>query len=183
MTYLAAIDLEAATGKTKELLEFVKERSGRIPNMIRSLANSPAALGAYLNLAGSFRDAELPARVRDLIAVAVAETADDGYTLAAVCAVARNGGRGVDELNDARSAKSDDPRIAAALRFAVKIVELRGRIPEPDVTEMKRAGYSDGEIAEIVAAVVLNLYRSYFNLVAQPEIDFPIVAPTEQVGA
>lgn len=183
MTHLAAVDPEAATGKTRELLEFVKERSGRIPNMIRLMANSPAALGAYLNLAGSFRDAELSARVRDLIAVAVAETADDGYTLAAVSAVARNGGRGADELNDARSANSDDPKIAAALRFAVNIVRLRGRISQRDVTRLKEAGYSDGEIAEIVATIVLNLYRSYFNLVAQPEIDFPIVTAGERVQA
>lgn len=37
------------------------------------------------------------------------------------------------------------------------------------------AGFSDGEVAEIVAIVVLNIYRNYFNLVARPEIDFPAV--------
>jgi alkylhydroperoxidase family enzyme len=183
MPQLAAIDPETTSGKTRELLEFVQERTGRIPNMIRLMANSPAALGAYLSLAGAFRDAELPARVRDLIAVAVAEAADNGYTLSAVSAVARNGGRGADELNDARSANSADPKIAAALRFAVGIVELRGRVPQSEVLALKDAGYSDGEIGEIVATIVLNLYRSYFSLVAQPEIDFPIVAATERIQA
>ncbi len=41
------------------------------------------------------------------------------------------------------------------------------------MTTLRSAGFSDGEIAEIVAFVALNLYRNYFNLVAAPEIDFP----------
>jgi hypothetical protein len=38
--------------------------------MVRLMANSPAALGAYLSFAGAFRDAKLSCDVRDLIAVA-----------------------------------------------------------------------------------------------------------------
>ena len=37
------------------------------------------------------------------------------------------------------------------------------------------AGWSDAEIAEIIANVALNIFTNYFNLVAQPEIDFPKV--------
>lgn len=40
---------------------------------------------------------------------------------------------------------------------------------------MRAAGFGDGEVAEIVAFVVLNIFRSYFNLIAAPEIDFPVV--------
>jgi AhpD family alkylhydroperoxidase len=86
------------------------------------MANSPAALGAYLNFAGAFRDATLPAKVRDLIAVTVAEMAGCDYTLSAVSALARSGGRSERELADARAAESEDPKISAALRFAAKIV-------------------------------------------------------------
>ena len=44
------------------------------------------------------------------------------------------------------------------------------------------AGFSDGEVAEIVATVVLNIYRNYFNLVAGPEIDFPVVSRSAAIG-
>jgi hypothetical protein len=43
------------------------------------------------------------------------------------------------------------------------------------VDALRDAGFSDGEVAEIVAFVVLNIFRSHFNLVAAPEIDFPVV--------
>jgi hypothetical protein len=41
---------------------------------------------------------------------------------------------------------------------------------------LRDAGFSDCEAADIIAVVVLNIYRSYFNLIARPEIDFPVVA-------
>jgi AhpD family alkylhydroperoxidase len=183
MSNLQPVDPQDATGKTKELLDFVQQRSGRIPNMMRLLANSPAALGGYLSFAGALRDAALPGNLRDLLAVTVAEAAGCDYTLSAVSAIARNGGRSEGELAAARAADSEDPKVAAALRFAVKIVTQRGRLPESDVTALRDASFSDGEVAEIIATVALNIYRSYFNLIARPEIDFPGPgARSEKVG-
>jgi len=54
-------------------------------------------------------------------------------------------------------------------------VEKHGHLPASEIAALHEAGFADGEIAEIVAAVVLNLYRSYFNLVARPDVDFPLV--------
>jgi AhpD family alkylhydroperoxidase len=187
MSNLKPIDPKDATGKTNELLDFVQQRSSRIPNMVKLMANSPAALGAYLNFAGAFRDATLPAKVRDLIAVTVAETAGCDYTLSAVSALARSGGRSERELADARAGESEDPKIGAALRFAAKIVAQRGQLPASEVKMLRDAGFFDGEVAEIVATVALNIYRSYFNLIARPEIDFPLLttggAPVAQMQA
>ncbi len=175
MPTLKPIDPKDAVGKTRELLDFVQQRSNRVPNMVRLMANSPAVLGAYVNFASAFRDATLSAAIRDLIAVAVAEASGCDYTLSAVCTLARNSGRSDGELTDARRGRSDDPKTAAALRFAAEIVERRGHLPAAELDALRDAGFSDGEAAEIVAAVVLNIYRSYFNLVARPEIDFPAV--------
>ena len=38
---------------------------------------------------------------------------------------------------------------------------------------MRRAGYTDGEVGEIVAKVALNIFTNYFNHVADTEVDFP----------
>ena len=35
------------------------------------------------------------------------------------------------------------------------------------------AGFSEGEVAEIVANVALNIFTNYFNHVAETEVDFP----------
>jgi hypothetical protein len=42
------------------------------------------------------------------------------------------------------------------------------------------SGAIDGEIAEIVGNVVVNIFTNYFNRVALPTIDFPEVEPAAQ---
>jgi hypothetical protein len=59
------------------------------------------------------------------------------------------------------------------LRFAASIVAQRGELQASEVGALRGTGFSDGEIAEIIASVALNLYRSCLNLIARPEIDFP----------
>ena len=73
-----------------------------------------------------------------------------------------------------RRGASKDPK-AAAVRFAVKIAQVRGHVSDDDVHAVKRAGYSDGEVIEIVLHVALNTLTNYVNEVARTKIDFPIV--------
>lgn len=40
-------------------------------------------------------------------------------------------------------------------------------------------GFFDGEIAEIIAHVALNVFTNYFNIAADVDIDFPKVSHTE----
>jgi alkylhydroperoxidase family enzyme len=57
------------------------------------------------------------------------------------------------------------------LRFVARLVEQRGKVPPEDIAELRRAGYSDTDIVDVVATVVLSLFRNYFNLVAGTEIE------------
>jgi alkylhydroperoxidase family enzyme len=84
---------------------------------------------------------------------------------------ARNTGVPQEALQAAERAESPDPKVAAALRFARTLVERRGKVPSSAVAGLHAAGYGDAEIVEIVATVVLGLFRNYFNLVAGTEID------------
>ncbi len=52
MPRLPAISPEHAAGRAKELLDGVQATLGMIPNLMRTMANSPAVLEAYLPLEG-----------------------------------------------------------------------------------------------------------------------------------
>jgi hypothetical protein len=41
---------------------------------------------------------------------------------------------------------------------------------------VRRSGFNDGEIAEIIAHVALNIFPNYFNNTAAVEVDFPNIA-------
>jgi AhpD family alkylhydroperoxidase len=45
-----------------------------------------------------------------------------------------------------------------------------------DVEAVRPLGFTDGEIAEIIAHVALNVFTNYFNNTAGVEVDFPKIA-------
>jgi alkylhydroperoxidase family enzyme len=182
MQRLNSVDPAGATGKTKELLDIVQQRTGRIPNMVRLMANSPAALGGYLNLATALAGSTLSAEIRDSVAILVAAEGKSDYTLAAVSALARKSGLSDNDIAAAQRAQARDPRTVAALRFSEIILEQRGHVSSSNLDTLMEAGFTDGEVAEIVACIVLNIYRNYFNLVAGSEIDFPVVTRSAAIG-
>jgi uncharacterized peroxidase-related enzyme len=163
-----------ANSKTRDLLAAVEKKMGMVPNMISTMAHSPAVAQAYLGFSGTLAGGSLPAALRERISLAVGEANQCNYCVSAHSFLGSKAGLSESDLLDARHGTASDEKTNAALAFARKIVDDRGHVSDEDVEEVRRAGYTDGEIAEIVANVVLNIFTNYFNHVAEPEIDFPL---------
>lgn len=176
MNRLQALNPSTTTGKSKELFNGVQANLGMVPNMMRTMGNSPAVLEGYLNLSGALSKGKLGVKLGELIALTVSEANECGYCLAAHAFI---GEKLVKihpaELEAAREARNQNPKIQAALLFALTLVEKAGRIIDEDVQLVKDAGYSEGEISEIVAHVALNMLTNYFNNTANTTIDFPVL--------
>ena len=179
MPSLHQIAPEAASGKAKELLDAVKEKLGLVPNITRAMANSPAVLEGYLGLSGALGKGSLSAKSREQIALAVAQSNQCDYCLAAHSAIGKMVGLTPDQILDSRRGTAIDPRSDAVIRFARKVVDERGQVSDADVAEVRAAGLDDGTIAEVVANVALNIFTNYFNHVAETDIDFPKVEPID----
>ena len=168
--------IEAAPSASQPLLQAVKKQLGIVPNLFRLVANSPAALEAYLGLSGALGKGDLPAATRERIALAVAEINGCSYCLSAHAYLGKN----VAKLDDAeiaanRQGGSNDRKADAAVRFAANVARERGHVSEEDVKTVKSAGYSDAQVIEIVQHVALNTWTNYINEVAKTDIDFPAV--------
>lgn len=179
MTRMTAINPDEATGKAKQLLDGVQQKLGITPNLMRTFANSPAVLKAYLNFSGALGEGLLNAKLREQIALTVAEANSCEYCLSAHTAIGKMVGLNEGDLTTARQAKASDAKTEAALQFAREIVVKRGEVSDADLETVKTAGYGEGEIAEIIAGVALNIFTNYFNHIAQTEVDFPPVALTK----
>jgi len=177
MSRIQPLNPENAQGKTQELLAVIKAKSGRVPNILKTMAHSPVALQAYLGLSGAFSEAKLSAKVREQVALAVGEDNQCGYCVAAHSAIGKHAGLTPEEIEGGRRSKSPDPKINAILQFAKKLSANRGNITDSELAEVRKAGCSDEEVLEIVTAVSLNLFTNYVNHVADTAIDFPQVAP------
>ena len=175
MPRIAALDPAAATGAAKTLLDTVHSKLGLTPNLMRTLATAPAALEGYLDLNNDLARGVLDHKFREQIALAVAQANACGYCLAAHTALGTLAGLTPDEIGRSRSSRSIDPRRQAGLQFAQAVVINRGQVSDASLKAVRGAGFSDAEITEIVANVVLNIFTNYINLVAQTTVDFPPV--------
>ncbi len=177
MTRIQAIAPEKATGKAKELLDAVNAKLGMVPNIARTMANAPAVLEGYLGLSGALAKGTLSAKLREQLALTVAQRNSCAYCLAAHSTIGKMVGLTEEQILDSRHGKAIDSKTDAVLRFAGLLVDNRGQITDRELDEARTAGLNDATIAEVVATVALNIFTNYFNHVADPEIDFPQAAP------
>jgi len=175
MPRIKGIKPDQATGQAKQLFDTLNEKYGMVPNLARTLANSPSALQGYLAFGEALEGSELSATLREQVALTVSEANGCGYCVAAHCAIGKSVGLSDSELTDARQSSSPDSKIDAALDFARKLVEERGWVNDEDLDRVRRAGYDDGAITDIVAIVAWKTFANYFNHVAGTDVDFPAV--------
>ncbi len=145
--------------------------------MLRTMANSPAALEAYLAFNSALQEGLLPPTLRQQIALAIADLNSCDYCLAVYTALSKMVGFSEERVMQSRRGVSPDGRTEAALRFARHIIETNGWVTDEEFSRVQSAGYSEGEIAEVVANVALSIFANYFNHVAGTEVDSPIDAP------
>lgn len=167
--------IEAAPAAAQPLLNAVKASLGVVPNLFRLESASPAALEGHLGLNGALSKGDLDAATRERIALAVANVNGCTYCNSAHGYLAAN----LAKLSEAeiaanRAGGSTDPKADAAVKFAVKVTRLRGRVSEDDLRHVKLAGYTDGQVVEIVAHVALNTLTNYINEVFGTAVDFPV---------
>ncbi len=175
MSRVPLIDANITTPDRKALLEQIHGAFGATPNMFRAVANSPAALKSMWGAFGALGEGVIPAKLGEQIAVAVADRNGCEYCLAAHTALGRKAGASAEEMSAAQGGNAADPKTAAALRFALKLVEARGQVGDADVQAARAAGFGDQEIVEILAHVALNLFTNYVNVAFAVPVDFPAV--------
>src|SRR5476651_2581314 len=173
MSRIPALNPEQATGTAKTLLDGVQQKLGFVPNLMRTLAFSPATLDAYLTFNDRLSKGVLSGKLRAQLALTIAYSNSCQYCLAAHTAIGGMLGLSADQIDAAYTAGSTDPRIAVVLHFAQQLVQNQGQVSDDDVQKVRQAGYGDAEIAEIVGHVALNVFTNYFNTLAQTEVDFP----------
>ena len=183
MARLPIQDVESATGSNKDIFAAFQKGLGMVPNMARAMANSPAVLQSYAQFSGAMGTARLSPQIREQIALLTAESNDCTYCLSAHSALGKLNGLSQAQIDGARRLESSDPHTLAALTFARAVIDTRGGILEGDLRAIRSAGFSDAEIAEIVAAVALNFFTNFFNRAFDVEVDFPRVEATSHAAA
>lgn len=160
------------SGKAQELLAIVEKKMGRVPNMMKTLANSPATLEMYLTASGILGGSSISPKDRERIALLSAERNQCTYCSKAHAALGKGAGLTDEEVTAARKAQATDPKAHATLALSSAILEKKGHISSDEFAAAKKGGLSDAEILEVAAITTLNIFTNYVNSVSDPVVDF-----------
>jgi uncharacterized peroxidase-related enzyme len=176
MSRIAAVDRNTADEGLRKTFDAIEKNLGVVPNLMRTMAQSPRVLEGVLGLSAALGRGLLSRRLQEQIAIAVADANACDYCLSAHTHLGRGLGLSDDQLARSRDGRASDAKTNAALQFALAVIELRGGVSDNALALVRSAGFSDGEITEIIAHVALNVFTNYFNRAAETELDFPVVA-------
>ena len=113
--------------------------------MMRTMAHSPAVLETYLNASAALAGGTLSSKLREQIALGVAQANNCNYCLAAHTAIGKIVGLNEEVIRDSRQGKSTDRTEGEVLSFVQKMVVNRGIVNDQDITRLRKVGYDDAE--------------------------------------
>lgn len=175
MSRLNLINPAETSGAQRKIFDQIEKGFGGVPNMFKAIGNSTAALESMWSAFGALSKGKLGAKLGEQIAVHIADLNRCEYCLAAHTVLGQKAGVPSKDMTAAQGGESADPRTQAALAFAAKLVKNRGQVSTSDVELVKSAGFSEEEVAEILAHVALNVFTNYTNVAFDVPVDFPSV--------
>jgi len=177
MSRLTAVKTNGATSELNRSLKTSRLKLTEAPRFLQVMANSPASLRAYIRADAALVRGQLTPRQREQVALAVAEINGSSYSLSAHYETGKRLGLTDHEMQLARNATAVDPKADTMLRFTQAVVLQRGEISDDDFHALRKVGFTDAQIVEIVANIALNIFSNYFTSVARTEVDFPLLQP------
>ena len=167
----------------RPVLDKVQKMLGFVPNLQRLMSISPPVRNGWAGLMGQLATT-LDVKTRDGIALAVSEADGCNYCLAAHSHIASNLAKiDADEIARNREGKSADPKREAAITFAKRLIETAGKVSDNEFEAVRKAGWSDANIVEMIALTAQFLLTNFVNNAVQTPIDFPAVTGAKPKAA
>jgi uncharacterized peroxidase-related enzyme len=170
-----------APQEAKPLLEMTRSLFGFVPNLAVAMAAEPQALGAYLQVLGSFDGGSLSPVEQQLVMIVASQTNEAPYSVAVHGTLALKLGASAEVIDAASHGRPiADPKIAALQRFTKALILGRTQVSDADLEGIQAAGFDRKAIVAIVLAVSAKFFANAIAHIAQPAVDagFAAALPT-----
>ena len=178
-------DLESAPAESNPGLEKVPQKFGMIGNLPAQLANSPAALHAYLDMkAALVKYGTLSPAIQEAIALAVSAVNDCDYCQSSHTWAGIRAGLTEEQTIALRNGEVDwNPKLATLIAVVWEAAEFAGAVGDETWQSALDAGWTLDEMAEAGAHVGANVFTNYFNHYSKTQLGKLKPAPGIGVSA
>lgn len=174
MTRIPVHSVDSAPEGSRDALKSLEAQFGKVLNIHGAMAHSPAVLETYVAIQSALEDkAALDKRLREVVALAVANVDGCSYCQAAHTLGGTAAGLSQEETIAIRRGTVDDPRLQALVTLVREQAGNVGHVKDSTWQAALDAGWSDAELTETSAVVALNLFTNYFNHLVQTDLDLP----------
>lgn len=180
MSWIREIDEGTAVGEIADLYAELREKRGKVSNILKVHSLRPAALRHHLELYVGimFGPGGVSRRQRELVAVAVSQANRCAYCVAHHAEALARYVRDEEQLAALRD-NVRQPFLAhadrAMVEYSIKLTENPHEVSERDMTALRDSGLADEDI------LLVNLIVSYFNFVNRIALGLGVVHSPEEV--
>lgn len=167
--------VDDAPTESRDTLEALGKRVGKVINIYGEMAHAPALLETYANMEQTLREqSSLSESVRQAIHLTVANVNACGYCQAAYTGGAKAAGHSEEATLDIRrGVLPDDEKLTAMLQVCREIAAEKGYVDDTTWKTALESGWSEKELLEGYAEVVRTIFTNYFNHLVGTELDLP----------
>ncbi|QNK61356.1 carboxymuconolactone decarboxylase family protein [Pedobacter sp. PAMC26386] len=164
---------EQVTPADQAIFDNLKTMIGFVPNLYATFANSDHALGNFLALQNAKNS--IKPKEREVINLVVSEINDCLYCLSAHTVFAKMNGFTDEQILEIRKAEiTFDPKFALIAKVAKSITENKGHVDAVLLAEFEEAGYTEGNLVDIVMIVGDKIITNYLHALTDIPVDWPL---------
>ncbi len=169
--------IETAPQASRASLDSLQTAFGFLPNIARAMSTSPVLIDSLVGLfqkvhGGSFSEAQIQIL---LLTNAVTNAAEWPVAFHSYLAL-QSGVPAADVAAIRRGQLPAGAADAALSRLAKTLIEKRGGVDEAEIEACLEAGFSRGELLEVIAVVAASAITNYTAKVTRPPLEAPFDA-------
>ncbi len=164
---------EEVSASNQTIFDNLKSGLGLVPNLYAVMAHSETALGNYLqfqNAKTTFSNKE-----KQAVNLVVSQVNDCLYCLSAHTLLGTMNGLTEEQTIEIRKGEATfDLKLNTLVALAKEITAKKGFIAETVLNNFINAGYTKGQVVELVMLVAEKSAMNYLHAITKVDIDFPV---------
>lgn len=181
MAWIEELDEEEASGRLKEIYDEIREKRGKLSNIMKVQSLSPKAMEAHMDLYLSimFEERKLSREECEMIGVVVSAHNGCDYCVNHHAEALNHYWKDEERLERLKKGPGElelSERKEEMLSYVGKLTEKPSDVQGEDIEELRKNDFSDEEILNI------NMIASYFNFVNRIAEGLGVDFSEEEVG-
>jgi AhpD family alkylhydroperoxidase len=164
--------VDTAPTAARPALEGLTQALGRVPNLAATMAESPTLIQGFVGAFGNFHGGSFGDAERQTLLLTNAVTNRCAWAVAFHSTMALRAGVDTADVAAIRAGSLPTaPRLAALSQASRTLIERRGHLQESEIRRFVDAGFTAGQLLEVIAGLAVSVMANYAGNITHPPLE------------